>query len=236
MDLGGQSERAFPASDAQIYLEPHKAGRVIATGKSRNTEMWMKTSQAVALLFCSVASIAPFLFRATAEQPQSTTPSSQHSAVPEMEKLAKALVGDWNTTETMEAGQGFPNGSSRHGIVHVKLAAGGTTLIYEVHSDGSAGKLDGMLLIWWEKDAGLYRVFVCFNNPNHPCEMRGTAHWEGDLFVNDYEETVKGSKTPWRDTFTFTPSSHTLLAAMNAGDGAMQTQITTKATRRHPVW
>jgi len=66
--------------------------------------------------------------------------------------------------------------------------------------------------------------------------MRGTAHWEGDSFVNDYEDVVKGRKTSWRDTFTFTPNSHTLVLAIEIGDGAMQTQITTKATRRHAVW
>ena len=196
----------------------------------------MKTLQTVALLFWSFASIASFSFRAAAEQPQSTTPPTRHSALPEMEKLAKALVGNWNTTETMEPGKNFPSGGSRNGIVHVRLAAGGTILIYEVHSDGSAGKLDGMLVIWWDKDAGVYRVFVCFNNPSHPCEMRGTAHWEGDSFVNDHEATVKGSRTSWRDTFTFTPTSHTLVAATKAGDGVMQTQITTKANRLHPVW
>jgi hypothetical protein len=153
-----------------------------------------------------------------------------------MRRLAEALVGDWNTTETMERGESFPHGASRHGSVHVRLAAGGTTLIYEVHSDGSAGKLDGMLVIWWDKDSSIYRVFVCFNNPNHPCEMRGAAHWEGNSFVNDYEETVKGSKISWRDTFTFAANSHTLVAGVKAADGAAQTQITTKATRRHPVW
>jgi len=154
------------------------------------------------------------------------------SPVPEMDRLAKALVGDWNTTETMERGELFPNGGERHGIVHVRLAAGGTTLIYEVHSDGSAGRLDGMLVIWWDKEASLYRFFICFNNPNHPCEMRGTAHWEGDSFVNDYEEIVKGKRTPWRDSFTFTPTSHTLVAAMEVAGGAMKTLITTRATRR----
>jgi hypothetical protein len=49
--------------------------------------------------------------------------------------------------------------------------------------------------------------------------------------VNDYEEIVKGKKTSWRDSFTFTPTSHTLVAAMEAG-GAMRTLITTRATRR----
>jgi hypothetical protein len=192
----------------------------------------MKMSKAVASLLWIFFSIIPLSTYVAAQQLQSGTPSSQSSPIPEMERLAKALVGDWNTTETMERGEIFPNGGSRRGIVHVRLAAGGTTLIYEVRSDGSAGKLDGMLVIWWDKDASLYRVFVCFNNPSHPCEMRGTAYWESDSFVNDYEETVKGKKTLWRDSFTFTPTSHTLVAAMRAGDGTMQTLITTKATRR----
>jgi len=108
----------------------------------------MKAPKTVALLLWSVASITPFSFRAAAQQTQSATPPSQSSPVPQMERLAKALMGDWNTTETMEPGENFPSGGSRHGIVHVRLAAGGTTLIYEVHSDGSVGKLDGTLVIW----------------------------------------------------------------------------------------
>jgi hypothetical protein len=201
-----------------------------------NTATYMKASKAVARLFSVLCSIIPFFPPIAAQHAQSGTPPNQSRPVPEMERLAEALVGDWNTTETMESGESFPNGGSRHGLVHVRLAAGGTTLIYEVHSDGSAGKLDGMLVIWWDKDANLYRVFVCFNNPSHPGEMRGTAHWEGDSFVNDYEQTVKGKKMSWRDTFAFTPTSHTLVAAMRAGDGTMQTLITTKATRRKPLW
>jgi hypothetical protein len=235
MDLGRQIECSISTSDAQVHLEPDAAGSLNKTQTS-DAGGYMKLSKAVALLFGALVLISSFLLRATAEQTQSTISPSPTSPVPEMERLAKALLGDWNTTETMEQGDVFPNGGSRRGIVHVKLAAGGTTLIYEVHSDGSAGKLDGMLVIWWDKNASLYRVFVCFNNPRHPCEMRGTARWEGDSFVNDYEDVVKGRKTSWRDTFTFAPNSHTLVAAMRAADGAMQTQITTKATRLHPVW
>jgi hypothetical protein len=196
----------------------------------------MKASNTVAWLLWILCSIIPFFPSIAARQAQSGTPPDQSTPVPEMERLAKGLVGDWNTTETMERGEVFPNGGSRQGTVHARLTAGGTTLIYEVHSNGSAGKLEGMLVIWWDKDASLYHVFVCFNNPKHPCEMRGTAHWEGDSFVNDYEDVVKGRKTPWRDTFTFTPNFHTLVAAMKVGDGTMQTLITTKATRLHPVW
>jgi len=153
------------------------------------------------------------------------------AASPEMERLAKVLVGDWYTVETMERGQFFPNGGSRQGAVHVRLASGGYALIYEVHSDGSAGKLDGFLTIWWERGTRLYYFLACFNNPDSPCRMRGTAHWEGDSFVNDYEFEVNGKNTQWRDTFTFTPGAHTLVAAMNTGTGTMKTVITTRATR-----
>ncbi len=149
-----------------------------------------------------------------------------------MARLNRALAGDWNTIETMERSNLFPNGGSRHGKVHAQLVAGGTTLVYEVHSDGSAGRLDGMLVIWWDKGETRYQFFACFNNPDHPCKPRGSAHWEGDRFVNDYDAMVNSEQTRWRDSFTFTPSSHTLVAAMDDGHGTMKTFITTIATRR----
>lgn len=167
-----------------------------------------------------------------AQQSRNTTGPAEPTSSPEMNRLAKALVGDWTTVETMERSEFFPNGGSRHGIVHVRLAAGGNTLIYEVHSNGSAGKLDGFHAIWWDKGAKLYNFFACFNNPNNPCKMRGTAHWEGTTFVNDYEEIVDGKKRPFRDSFVITPTSHTLIAAIDMGNGTMKTVITTRGTRR----
>ena len=157
---------------------------------------------------------------------------SLSAANPEMERLAKALLGDWNTTETMERGTFFPNGGSRSGTVHARLASGGHVLLYEVHSDGSAGKLDGFHTIWWDPKTHQYFFFACFNDPDGPCRMRGTAHWEGESFVNDYDESgTDGKPTHWRDTFTFAPNSHTLIAAVDSGNGTMKTIITTVATR-----
>jgi hypothetical protein len=80
-------------------------------------------------------------------------PGAQHPATSpaagaanaEMARLARALVGDWNTTEHMERSEFFPNGGERRGRAHIYLAAGGTTLVNEVHSDGSAGKWTD----WW---------------------------------------------------------------------------------------
>src|SRR4029453_10250152 len=113
----------------------------------------MKTAGAIASLFWIL--IIPFFPSIAAQQAPNRTPLDQSRPVPEMERLAKAFVGDWNKTETMERGKFFPNGGSRHGVVRVRLAAGGTTLIYEVHSNGSAGKLDGIRVFWWEKGESL---------------------------------------------------------------------------------
>lgn len=176
---------------------------------------------------CCVLALLP-----GAEKGQSNAPTRSASG-PEIERLAKALAGDWDTAETMERSEFFPNGGSRQGIAHVRLVAGGTTLLDEVRSNGSAGELDGMVAIWWDQGASAYRFFVCFNDPRHPCKVRGTARWEGDRFINDYEETVNGRKSLWRDTFLdITSTSHTLVAAVDSGDGNMKTLITTRSTRR----
>lgn len=196
----------------------------------------MKVTLACSLVFLA-ASGAVFSQRQTvtslaAERPPIPLSAPASGASPEMARLAKALTGEWETVETMERSDLFPSGGSRHGIVRVRLAAGGTSLIYEVYSDGSAGKLDGFLLIWWDKGVGLYQFFACFNDPDHPCRTRGTGRWESGAFVNEYEATVGGKKTRWRDTFVITPRSHTLVAAMDVGKGNMKTFITTRATRR----
>ena len=149
-----------------------------------------------------------------------------------MDKLAKALEGDWDTSETMERGEFVPNAGFRHGMCTSDLLPVGPPSSAKCIPMAPAGELDGMLLIWWDKAAKLYRIFVCFNNPNSPCKMRGTAHWEGEKFVNDYEETIGGKETRWRDTFEFAPTSHSLTAAVDTGNGTMTPVIITKAKRR----
>jgi hypothetical protein len=184
-------------------------------------------------LLGSLIRVIFFASLAAAQQPGNAPAPAESGASPEMNKLAKALAGDWRTEENMEPSEFFPKGGSRHGASHVKLGAGGTTLVAEIHSDGSAGKLDGFVAIWWDTSASIYRLFTCFNDPDSPCEVRGTAHWEGDTFVNDYEETIDGKKLKFRDSFLqITPTSHTLVAAVDTGDGTMKTLITTRSTRR----
>jgi hypothetical protein len=187
-----------------------------------NTRLLLISFPIVAALLCS------FLFS------QASKPTaSAEGASPEMARLAKAFVGDWDTTESMERSEYFPNGGGRHGTSHWRLAVGGTTLIGEGNSDGPVGPLSYLITIWWGKKAKVYYFFTCFKDTGSSCKVRGTAHWEGDTFVNDYEESEHGKAMKWRDSFVqITPTSHTLIAARDAGDGTMKTLITSKSTRR----
>jgi hypothetical protein len=44
--------------------------------------------------------------------------STVSAAGPEMDRLAKALAGDWDTVETMVRSQLFPSGDLGRGMVH----------------------------------------------------------------------------------------------------------------------
>ncbi len=159
--------------------------------------------------------------------------NSEQTAAPEVQRLAQALAGDWNNVETMEPSERFPHGAERRGVSHCELDTGGVTLVCHGSSDGSAGKLDHLIVIWWDKDAKNYGFFICFKDWGSGCEIRGTAHWEGNALVNDYTEDVKGKPAKMRDIFTdIRPGSHTLIAAIETADGKMRTLITTRSTRR----
>jgi hypothetical protein len=152
-------------------------------------------------------------------QPQETAP------VPEIARLAKALVGDWNTVETMQQGKPVPEGAGRRGTVHVALVGGGTGLVSEGHSTGNVGgDLRWFITIWWDAQAKTYRFLTCFKTPaDAGCELRGTARWEGNTFVNDYEEVINGKRTKMQDIWTDIRSdSHTLTEAHDTGDGIMK--------------
>lgn len=169
----------------------------------------------------------------TAQQSPKTGDASESPASPQIERIWQAFGGDWDSTETMERSELFPKGGGRKGVSHWRLGVGGTTVTDDGHSDGSAGPLDHLLIFWWDEKAKLYRLFVCFkDNRGSDCQVRGTAHWEGKTFVNDYEEPVKGKPVRMRDSFIdITPNSHTLVFAVNAGNGTMKTMITTRSVR-----
>jgi hypothetical protein len=156
-------------------------------------------------------------------------------AVPEMARLAKVLAGDWNTEEFVQHGKPVPRGEGRRGEVHVRLAGGGTALISEGHSAGIVGgDLRWFITIWWEAAQNHYRFLTCFQGDGDAgCELRGTAHWDGDTFVNDYEEVINGKRTKVQDLWTdITPDSYTLTEALDTGNGVMKPYVVSRTRKK----
>src|SRR5258708_27646449 len=146
--------------------------------------MPMKRSRLLSTLLAS-ALIPSF---ACAQETVKSNQPAENAANPEMAKLAKALAGDWNTSESMVKSEFFPNGGSPHGRSHIGLVAGGTSLFPGFHSNGSAGKLGGLFAFWWEKPANIYRLFVFFHDLQTPPQLRGTAPRGGGTFVNNTQK------------------------------------------------
>jgi hypothetical protein len=161
--------------------------------------------------------------------------AADSAASPEMARLAKALAGDWLTVEVVQGGSPVPAGAGRRGQMHAWLAAGGSVLLSEGHSAGTVGgDLRWLTTIWWDQNAKLYGFFTCFRTRNDEgCEIRGTAHWENDVFVNQYTERVNGTPTKMEDRFAaITPTSHTLTELHDDGHGVMRPYVVSHDTRQ----
>jgi hypothetical protein len=183
------------------------------------------TNSLICRLLCGVAFVSPV----------TSVHSTDSPAVPEMARLAKVFAGDWNTVEIVQHGKPVPDGAGRHGTVHVRLTGGGTALASEGHSVGTVGgELQWFITIWWDPGAKCYRFLTCFRTPTDAgCELRGTAHWDGDTFVNDYEQVIDGKRTKEQDLWTdITANSHTLTESHDIGNGVMKPYVVSHSTRQ----
>jgi hypothetical protein len=152
-----------------------------------------------------------------------------------MARLAKMMVGDWKTVQLVQYGKPVAKNAGRQGIVRVRLAGGGTVLVSEGHSRGSVGgDLRWFITTWWDSTANCHRLLVCFATPGSAgCELRGTAAWEGEKFVNSYEETINGKQTKVQDIWSdMRANSHTLTEARDIGNGVMTPYVVSRETRQ----
>jgi hypothetical protein len=157
--------------------------------------------------------------------------AAESTTSPAMKHLFQAFVGYWRVEETFAQSEFFPKGGSRTGRAHFTIGTSGTSLIEDYHSNGSAGKLDFLMVVWWDSEIQRYRVFTCSNDPQNAGKLRGTAHWERGTFVNDYEELINGKPKKFQDRFSeLTSQSFTLFAGTKTGK-RFEHQITTRYKR-----
>ncbi len=143
---------------------------------------------------------------------------------PEMQRLLNAFAGSWTVSETFEV-SASREGKARQGTASFR-ACPGFSLIEEYKSNGSAGELRFLAVLWWDDVAKIYRILTCANNDG--CQARGSAKWEGDTLVNSWEEEVNGKTAALKDSFVdISPASFRLVSEGSA-QGKTIWRVTTK--------
>jgi hypothetical protein len=146
-----------------------------------------------------------------------------------MERLLNAFVGKWAVKETFEV-SASKQGRTREGTATFR-AGPGFSLIEDYRSNGSAGELHFLALLWWDPKSQAYALLTCANNDG--CQLRGTARWEGPNLVNTWEEEIEGKKISFKDSFgDISPSSITLVSE-GLRDGTAVWHVTTKYTMQN---
>jgi hypothetical protein len=142
---------------------------------------------------------------------------------PEMQKLIDSFSGNWTVRETFEV-SASRQGKTRQGTASFR-AGPGFSLIEDYRSDGSAGSLRFLALLWWDQTAQVYRLLTCANNDG--CSLRGTAIWEGNQLVNSWEQTVDGKTARFKDSFVdIQPSSFRLVSEGSTSERTIWRVIT----------
>jgi hypothetical protein len=146
---------------------------------------------------------------------------------PEMKKLLQAFTGDWNVSENFEV-SATKQGRMRQG--HATFTTGpGFSLVEEYRSNGSAGELRFLGVLWWDPKSNAYQFFTCANSEG--CSVRGTARWEGNNLVNTWEEETNGKRVRFKDSFTDISQGSFTLISEGASDGTPVWRVITKYDR-----
>ena len=122
---------------------------------------------------------------------------------PEIQKLAKAMVGSYTTKETHDPGGFIPNGGTGTGEARFTLGPGGNSIIenYQSKSGPMGGKFRGHGVVWYDAKAGGYRSVWC-DSMSPMCEVGGVSKWEGNNLVGTTDSEMMGKKVSYKETMS----------------------------------
>lgn len=139
------------------------------------------------LLHLLLAWTAVTVLAASGQQAQ---PPGQPS--PEMQRLSKALVGDYHVVETHHARPGIPEWSIT-GTARYRPGPDGLSVVEEYQSNNPRGPFTAIAVLWWDAELGAFKHFEC--ETGDPCGIvPDTGRWEGDSVVFTREAERNGRK------------------------------------------
>jgi Protein of unknown function (DUF1579) len=169
------------------------------------------------------------------EAQQSQQPGQESAApagmpakpAPEMERLAKTLVGTWSTSEKFEPSpeMGMPNGATGKGTEVVKRGPGGLSLVADYRSRNAMGSFAGHGVTYWDPNEKAYKSFW-IDSMGGKGEI-STGKWEGNDLVFTGESEFQGKKYSNLQKFTnITPNSFTFKMSSSVDGGEMKDVLT----------
>jgi hypothetical protein len=152
---------------------------------------------------------------------------------PEIQKLAKAMVGRYTTKETHEAGPFMPTGGTGTGLATFALGPGGYSILetYQSKTGPMGAKFRGHGVIWYDQKAGGYRGVWC-DSMSPVCETGGLSKWEGDKLVGTNNTEMMGKKVSYKETMSgFSPEGFKFDMEMSSEGGPMKHAMTIEYAR-----
>lgn len=128
---------------------------------------------------------------------------------PELERLAKMMLGTWTVNESHEASEMGPAGASK-GTSVIKRGPGGFSVVQTFTSSMAGQKFDGHGITWWDPKDQAYRGVWC-DSMTPKCDMSSSIKWEGEKLVGGMDaEMPDGKQVRIREEFTdIKPNSFT---------------------------
>jgi hypothetical protein len=141
-----------------------------------------------------------------------TQPAEQSTKSPQppMERLIRALSGEWSAEETYDPSDLLPTGGKGHSRDSYRVGPARLSLVEEYHDDGVAGKSWGTGIIWWEAEVhGFHFVWCDSYALDRGCRVSSqVGKWDGDDFVQTDVHEVSGKQVFEREVWSsFTPNS-----------------------------
>jgi len=113
---------------------------------------------------------------------QNAEQGSKPSPAPEMQRLAKMLVGEWSVDEDFATGGTMPNGGKGTGHTVIRPGPGGFSLIEELVSNSPTVHQHN--IIWWDKKAQGFKALGCEDFSGEGCGGEdGLGRWQGNEVV-----------------------------------------------------
>jgi hypothetical protein len=184
----------------------------------------------IAPAICSF--VLAFSLGTYAQQVQANQPNSEANAgeaerlsapgrAPEMEKLAKMLVGNWDVVATLESSSARPRGRKDAGANRIVLGPGGRSVVENYHTDGDSGSRSALGILWWDEKAQGYRTMFCDNADPAGCSVYdGLGRWEGNDLIFKFRRYRGNDKIDAKEVITPTsPISFTVRFFETRNDG-----------------